>query len=171
MLDQMKSGLQTERDALTKETRLVHAVVIEVLNADDRALSRLNEVDLSSANNNPPSKPSTDLDAIQHRVTQLVEALRHFRVQAVKDGLDQTYLECLGDDAQTTEAGPADADADATAKELRQDLNSLYAEIDDVVTMVVSREYGEIESALQEGRRIGQQKDHAIQEQVRKLFL
>lgn len=116
-----------------------------LLNSDDRALNEMNNVSAGR------SQPTLDLEQTTQRVRQLAAALQHFRVQALKDKLDCTYLESL-DDHETGGKEPLSGDISTrTVDEVQQDLSSLYAEIDDVVTMTVHNEHSEpIEAAIRQ---------------------
>jgi hypothetical protein len=137
---------------VAKDIKSVRAVVASVLSADDRALDALNVLVSASID-------STSLDTAElaQRVTRLTSALQHFRVQALKDRLDATYLRFLEEQGQVGleaegEAVPDDSHLTSeTVREVQNDLTSLYAEIDDVVTMTVRHEHaGPIEAALRE---------------------
>ncbi|KAK5050374.1 hypothetical protein LTR84_003655 [Exophiala bonariae] len=166
LLENLRSELQNENESVAKDIKSVGSVVASIFNADDRAIDALNV--LVSA-----SVESTSLDTAETalRVSRLTSALQHFRVQALKDRLDSTYLRRLEEQGQVMldpegEAVPDESHlASETVSEVQNDLGSLYAEIDDVVTMTVRHEHaGPIEAALREidcaremeGRRVGE---------------
>ncbi|KAK4934718.1 hypothetical protein LTR10_024091 [Elasticomyces elasticus] len=140
--DSLRSELQIQRDGTTKAVKAVPAIVTEVLNTDDRVIAELNDLSAISPQN------TTDISSTQERLTRLTKTLRQFRAQAIKDRLDRTYLESLeGSDANNA---PLNVD-DASATDVQEDLGSLYRDVDDVVTMVVSQEHaGGIERTLQD---------------------
>lgn len=138
-----------------RDVKAVQATVVEILNSDDRAFAGLNELSASRP------KATLDTVAMETHLTKLLTALRHFRVEAVKDRLDRTYLESLGDAPEL-----ADASA-ATIQEIQQDLRCLYSEINDVVAMVASQEHGNaIDASLRHARRARQHKERVDNEQV-----
>jgi hypothetical protein len=147
---------------VAKDVKSVHSVVSQVLSADDRALAELN--DLSARR----TKSTVDTSDVVQQLERLTSALQHFRVQAVKDRLDCTYLRRLNDlSSLDREESPQDpAVPSPTVKEIQHDLGSLYSEIDDVVTMTVRHEHtGPIEATLHqidaaremEGTTVGRQ--------------
>lgn len=162
LLDHLHADLQFESENVAKDVKSVHSVVSQALSADDRALAELN--DLATRR----TKSTVDTSDIGQRLAQLTSALQHFRVQAVKDHLDCTYLRSLNDlYSPEGEKSPQDpAVPSATVKEIQHDLGLLYSEIDDVVTMTVRHEHtGPIEASLHqidaaremEGRAVGRQ--------------
>lgn len=147
---------------MAKDVKSVHSVVSQVLSADDRAMAELN--DLTTRR----TISTVDTSDAAQRLARLTSALQHFRVQAVKDRLDSTYLQRLNDlSSLEVEGSPQDpAVPSATVQEIQHDLGSLYSEIDDVVTMTVRHEHtGPIEATLHqidaaremEGKAVGRQ--------------
>lgn len=135
---------------MAKDLKSVHTVVASVLSADDRALDALNVLASASADST-----SLNTSELAQRVTRLTSALQHFRIQAVKDRLDCTYLHLLADLSALVpkpEEVPDDPDVTSeTVGEIEKDLGSLYAEIDDVVHMTVRHEHtAPIEATLRE---------------------
>ncbi|EXJ88479.1 hypothetical protein A1O1_05409 [Capronia coronata CBS 617.96] len=153
LLGTVRADLQDQSDVVAKDVKSVHAIVADVLNADDRALDELNEL---SARRRP--EPRTDTEAAKERVARLTAALQHFHTQAIKDRLDRTYLESLADsDLGATEAVSTDG-----VQDVQTDLGSLYTEIDDVATMFVSHEHsGHIQSTIFDIDRRAAEEQHA----------
>ncbi|KAJ9633230.1 uncharacterized protein PV06_00928 [Exophiala oligosperma] len=133
----LNTELQNESDNVAKNIRPVHAIVSETFNSDDRTLADLNDVD--DVVKPSPSTTAPDIDSLRTRTAKLTAALCHFRQQALKDRLDRIYLESLD---RSTNGDDSNDFSDASATEVQTDLASLYAEIDDVVTMAVSQEFG-----------------------------
>ncbi|EXJ78099.1 hypothetical protein A1O3_09260 [Capronia epimyces CBS 606.96] len=155
------ADLQTEHAIVSRDLKSVHATVAEVLNADDRALVRLNEV---SANR---TELDVDVDAVGERVAKLTTALRHFRSQAVKDRLDRTYLESLANGESEEEEQRSEAVSADEVQNIHADLGSLYAEIDDVATMLVSHEHGKgVDSTISSIRQLRSENSRARTELV-----
>ncbi|KIV84965.1 hypothetical protein PV11_00710 [Exophiala sideris] len=142
LLDSLRSELHIRRDVINKAVKAVPAIITEVLNTDDRVIAELNDLSANSP------QITTDTSSTQERLTKLTKALRHFRAQAIKDRLDRTYLESL--ERLDADDAPLD-DGDTSATDVQGDLGSLYGDIDDVVTMVVSQEHASgIERSLQD---------------------
>ena len=155
---------------MAKDVKAVPAIATELLNADDRALAELNDLVDSSSK----SKPSLDVDAVRARAAELTRALRYFRAEAVRDWLDRTYLESLDiSNSESNTVNPVSMGTEdvcvsaATLKDVQDDLGSLYTEIDDVMTMLVSQEHGNaIESALRGIQRARREENQNVTEQV-----
>ncbi|KIW22908.1 uncharacterized protein PV07_11156 [Cladophialophora immunda] len=154
LFEALRSALRAEFERITKEVRSTAAVVTELLNSDDRALSELNDLSSSSAKEGC----QIDLEALTDRVNKLTRALQYFRTQTVKDRLDLTYLESLSN---------AEDVSDGTLDTVQEDLDSLYSEIDDVVGMVVAQEHGNtLHAALQDVRRVRKQDERRLNQRV-----
>lgn len=119
---------------------------------DDQSLQGLNDITPRT------SSSPLDVEHIRSRVDELSAALTFYRVQTVKDLLDLTYLQrlsCSPDERSSVESAPE------TSTDVQVDLNSLYSEIDDVVTMTVRQEHGQpIEKSLQAMIGLRNKQDH-----------
>lgn len=161
MFETLRADLQNERDCVSRDLKSAHAIVVEVLNAHGRALNELNETEASFAQ--PKLSLDNNTESVEERVAQLTNALRHFYVQAIKDRLDRRYLETLASSDTQASEGVSDDSVQA----VQADLASLYAEIDDVATMLVSQVYSRgIESAVQTLQRRASEDHLAHTEQV-----
>jgi len=149
----ISAELQYQVENIAKFVKPVHAIVSETFNSDDRALADLNGVDMDK-----PSITPQNVESVRVQTERLIAALRYFRQQALKDRLDRIYLESL--DPLTNGDDLSDI-SDASPVEVQIDLGSLYTEIDDVVSMLVSQEYGtRFDSALKTIERLKSQADH-----------
>lgn len=136
----------------------MHAIVSETFNSDDRALTDLNDVDVDKPSNTP------HFDSLRVQAAKLTAALRHFRQQNLKNRLDRIYLESLDPSTYGDDLGDI---SDASPVEVQTDLGSLYAEIDDVVNMLVSQEHGDpFDSAFESMERLKDQASRARITQV-----
>ncbi|KEF51774.1 uncharacterized protein A1O9_12111 [Exophiala aquamarina CBS 119918] len=163
LLDDLRADLQSESESIAKDVKSVHSVVSQVLNADDRALAKLNDRTTRHPN------PTIDTGDKVQRVTQLASALQYFRVQVVKDRLDYTYLRRLNElsSPEGEESMRDPAVSSTTVKEIQQDLGSLYDEIDDIVTMAVRHEHtGPIGATLHQIDAAWERQGKAMAEQV-----
>lgn len=146
---------------MAKEVKTVHTVVSNVLTADDRALAALNVLTSGSADS------TVNTGDAARRLAELTSGLQHFRVQAVKDRLDCTYLRCLDDQPSPPEGEVLPHPSPATVTDVQNDLGSLYAEIEDVVTMTVRHEHASpIETALHEIDCVREREEERVAEQV-----
>lgn len=109
--------------------------VQRVLESDDRALERLQKV-------LPMLEDSGDQEygAKVEEVGELARALVVLRTKAVRERINQVYLASLGR-AENGGLVDRDAIAEGQAAELTEELDSLIAEVDSVVTMVVDHEF------------------------------
>ncbi|KIW20033.1 hypothetical protein PV08_00608 [Exophiala spinifera] len=149
----LSAELQYQVENIAKFVKPVHAIVSETFNSDDRALADLNGVDMDK-----PSITPQNVESVRVQTERLIAALRYFRQQALKDRLDRIYLESL--DPLTNGDDLSDI-SDASPVEVQTDLGSLYTEIDNVVSMLVSQEYGtRFDSALKTIERLKSQADH-----------
>ncbi|KAL2444484.1 hypothetical protein ABEF95_016893 [Exophiala dermatitidis] len=162
LLETLQADIQAEFQIVGRDVKSAHAIVAETLNADDRALEGFNEICAAKPNQ---AAPEFDIDSLEKRMSELTAALRHFRVQMIKDRLDRTYLETLARESNLQEdeeaAGSSstsaqnDDDEAIAIKSLQDDLGSLYPEIDDVATMVVTQAHSRaIDSALRDVQRL-----------------
>lgn len=132
------------------------------LNADDRALAKLNDL---TSTGDVKQEVALDVDSRQSRVDKLIRALQHFQAKAMKDRLDRIYLESI-DTAQAV-SEHSETVSNGALKAVKEDLNSLYAEIDDVITMVVAHEHGSaLQAAFQNIRRLQIQEKQTLSEQI-----
>ncbi|EXJ67574.1 uncharacterized protein A1O5_09587 [Cladophialophora psammophila CBS 110553] len=160
IFEALRSDLRAEIDRTAKDVKSAPAIVTGILNSDDRVLSEFNDLLSFGVQQECP----INLDALTDRVNRLTRALQYFRAKAVKDHLDRTYLESLGG---TDTASNTQAVADGTVDAVREDLGSLYSEIDDVVGMVVAQEHGNaLHAALQSVRRVRKQDNRRLNEEV-----
>ncbi|KIW97427.1 uncharacterized protein Z519_01011 [Cladophialophora bantiana CBS 173.52] len=160
IFEALRSDLRAESDRTAKDVKSAPAMVTGLLNSDDRVLSEINDLLSSGIQQECP----INLDALTDRVNRLTRALQYFRAKTVKDRLDRTYLESLGG---TDTASNAQAVAGGTVDAVREDLGSLYSEIDDVVGMVVAQEHGNaLHAALQSVRRVRKQDNRRLNEEV-----
>lgn len=161
LLDSLRAELQFENERVVKEVKSVPPVVSNVLNADDRALAALNVLISGSAD------LSVHTGNAGQRLAELTSGLQHFRVQAVKDRLDCTYLRCLDDQPSPPEGEELPHHSPATVTDIQNDLGSLYAEIEDVVTMTVRHDHaGPIETTLHEIDCGREKEENRVAEQV-----
>jgi hypothetical protein len=138
---------------------------LTTLKSDDRTLAELNE---TTAFANVESERSFDFEAQQNQVEKLTRALQLLRAETVKDRLDRIYLESQSGADSRGDDPDAQPPTESTLKAAKDDLSSLYAEIDDVATMVVSQEYGSaLHVAVREIRRAQLQEKQIVNEQVR----
>jgi hypothetical protein len=101
-------------------------------------------------------------------VEKLTRALQLLRAETVKDRLDRIYLESQSGADSRGDDPDAQPPTESTLKAAKDDLSSLYAEIDDVATMVVSQEYGSaLHVAVREIRQAQLQEKQIVNEQVR----
>lgn len=127
LADTIRSNLA----ALDKEAKMHPAAVGERMKADDRVFEGLEQ------------RAHTDsvLDANQEILTRahkLARALQSNRVSSLKDRLDRAYLTSL---KNVNVNEQLEADTVAGIPDLQQDVQSLYTEIDDMVTMTIGHEY------------------------------
>lgn len=152
---------------MAKDSKSAPATVSIALNADDRALAELNDLTLNS---DAKQELTIDVDSLQDRADKLIRALRHFRAKAMKDRLDRTYLESL--DTTKDVSGHSETASDGAVKVVTEDLNSLYAEIDDVITMVVVQEHGNaLQAAFQDVRDLQIQEKQTLSEKIHSTLL
>ncbi|KAL2406675.1 hypothetical protein ABEF93_008001 [Exophiala dermatitidis] len=162
LLETLQADIQAEFQIVGRDVKSAHAIVAETLNADDRALEGFNEIFARQSNR---EQAEFDIDSLEKRVSELTATLRHFRVQMIKDRLDRTYLETLARESNLQEdeetAGSSstsaqnDDDEAIAIKSLQDDLGSLYPEIDDVATMVVTQAHSRaIDSTLRDVQRL-----------------
>ncbi|KIW65342.1 hypothetical protein PV04_07611 [Phialophora macrospora] len=164
IFESLRVDLRAEVDRLTKEVKSVPAVASGLLNSDDRALAELNELSLSHA---VRQEDALDVDELQGRVDRLTHALQHFRAGAVKDRLDRIYLESFHSADLAGDAQNAHDVSEPTHETAKEELNSLYEEIDDMVTMVVAHDHGNaLRAALQDFCRAQTQETQAAEEKV-----
>ncbi|KAJ9610385.1 hypothetical protein H2200_005162 [Cladophialophora chaetospira] len=136
LYDSLHEDAKAELGRAEKEVKSVHVNISALLNSDDRALAELNEL---SSSVGLAKESEVDIDALQQRVDKLTDALQHFRAEALKDRLDRVYLDALPTaDAQGSGTHSA---GDVLTTAIEEDLNSLYAEIDDMVAMVVAHDH------------------------------
>ncbi|KAI1627519.1 hypothetical protein EDD37DRAFT_265039 [Exophiala viscosa] len=158
LLDSLGLDLRVHSDENAKAVKVIPATVTEVLNTDDRVLAELN--DLSA--NYPPN--NADINSTRERVTKLNKTLRHFRTQTIKDRLDRTYLESL--EASHGDDPPLEV-SDASAADVQGDLGSLYGEIEDLVTIIMSQEHDSgIEQTLQDIVQIRERDRQSLNEHL-----
>ncbi len=154
----MRTALHAEVESAAKSARSVQAIAIEALNSDDRALAKLNDISASKPRN------TLDIVSLRAKASKLTTALLHFRSQSMKDRLDRVYLESL----DNFDAAKSSVDTSgAVFKDAKSDLGSLYAEIDNVISMVMSQEYvNSIEVALLKVQRLREREEQARNERV-----
>ena len=161
LLESVAADLRAELGRITKDVKSVPAIVSEVLNSDDRAFEELNELSSSASSK---QEDSLELNALEGRVNQLIEALRLLRADALKDRFDRTYLEAL---CTSNDSLNGQDVSDTSTEAIQSDLGSLYAEIEDVVTMVVANEHGNVvHTALHNARQAHQQQRRMVNEKV-----
>jgi hypothetical protein len=135
----------------TKATDSISATALATLSSDDRTLTELNDITSSAR---VKKKGAPDVEALQNRANRLTHALQLFHAETLRDRLDRIYLESL---STVGISGHSQDNLDAskiTLESVNEDLSSLYAEIDDVETMVVSQAYGSaLHASLQSIRR------------------
>jgi hypothetical protein len=149
---------------MAKEVKSVPAIASGLLKSDDRALAELNELSLSRS---VRQEDALDVDELQGRVDRLTHALHHFRAGAVKDRLDRIYLESLRTADLAGGIHNAPDVSDPPHETAKEELSSLYEEIDDMVTMVVAHDHGNpLRVALEDIRRAQTQERDAADEKV-----
>ncbi len=187
-ITELKAGLRSRLEQLEKEAKGLSLAVTERCKIDDRLLDELQAilnatVARSSAREFKP-------DDEQERAELLLKALRKAKVDEIKDRLDRVYLESLhrqkkasnpGGDRhgqeqnQAETATTAEHDDQATSQglitELQEEIQSLYDEIDDVVTMLVGHAHGApLPTLLANVKRAEQQKKNkALSEAMEKI--
>ncbi|KAK5467932.1 hypothetical protein LTS15_000905 [Exophiala xenobiotica] len=154
----MRTQLQAEVDSAVKSARSVQAIAIEALNSDDRALAKLNDLSARKPRN------TLDIASVRDKASKMTTALHHFRSRSMKDRLDRVYLEGL----DNFDAAKFSVDASsAVFEDAKNDLRSLYAEIDSVISMVMSQEYANlIEVALLNVQRLREREEQARNERI-----
>lgn len=123
--------IRAKISTLDKEAKVHPVAVSERLKADDRILEALEQ-------RAPLDSATVAIPEISTRTQQLARTLQLKRVSSLKDRLDRTYLTALK--AQPMNS-PSEADAADMIPDLRRDIQSLYTEIDDVVTMTIGHEH------------------------------
>lgn len=119
--------LQANLGQLNKDRKLHVATASQRLNADDRALELLH------INDKPDDQVSDWAAGTMTRVEQLSRALISLRVDPVKNRLDRTYLE--------HSQKPPEPSSTEPLEQLKLEVQSLYAEIEDVATILVNHEH------------------------------
>ncbi|KAK5208365.1 hypothetical protein LTR41_005591 [Exophiala xenobiotica] len=158
LYEDMRTQLQAEVDSAVKSARSVQAMAIEALNSDDRALARLNDISARKPRN------TLDVASIRDKASKMTTALHHFRSRSMKDRLDRVYLDSL----DNFDAAKSSVDASGAVFEVaKSDLGSLYAEIDNVTSMVMSQQYANlIEVALLNVQQLREREEQARNERT-----
>nr|KAK5433543.1 hypothetical protein LTR18_010786 [Exophiala xenobiotica] len=158
LYEDMRTQLQAEVDSTVKSARSVQAMAIEALNSDDRALARLNDISARKPRN------TLDVASIRDKASKMTTALHHFRSRSMKDRLDRVYLDSL----ESFDAAKSSVDASgAVFEDAKSDLGSLYAEIDNVTSMVMSQQYANlIEVALLNVQRLREREEQSRNERI-----
>ncbi|KAK5271954.1 hypothetical protein LTR99_000887 [Exophiala xenobiotica] len=154
----MRTQLQAEVDSTVKSARSVQATAIEALNSDDRALAKLNDISARKPRN------TLDVASIRDKASKMTTALHHFRSRSMKDRLDRVYLDSL----DNFDAAKSSVDASgAVFEDAKSDLGSLYAEVDNVISMVMSQQFANlIEVALLNVQRLREREEQARNERT-----
>ncbi|KAK5239838.1 hypothetical protein LTS06_012653, partial [Exophiala xenobiotica] len=133
-------------------------MAIEALNSDDRALAKLNDISARKPRN------TLDTASIRDKASKMTTALHHFRSRSMKDRLDRVYLDSL----ESFDAAKSSVDASGAGfEDTKSDLRSLYAEIDNVISMVMSQQHANlIEAALLNVQRLREREEQARNERI-----
>lgn len=129
------SGLSSGKAQISKLKKTIPALVTEKLNADDRLIAAIEALSLST------ERSLDDIPQQPEHSQELVNVLPRIQSQALRTKLDRVYLQELH--SLPPKASDHAAHEDTILKEVRDDLNSLFSEIEDVNTMLVSHHYGE----------------------------
>jgi hypothetical protein len=129
--DELNHDVRARLEVLDKDAAAIPVAVDERLKADDRLYKTLedNLCDVST---------SANITELSSRVRELITLLQSRRSSALRDRLDRVYYETLQSMAFNSLA-PTDA-VEMTVN-LKQDIESLYTEIDDVVAMAIGNEH------------------------------
>jgi hypothetical protein len=149
------TDLRTKSSMLIKETDAVARDVAQLLRNDDHSFESLN-------NTLTASRSWNEVDQLAGRVDELESTLHNIRVSALKDRLDRVYLGALVDFTHGTLPDP-----DVDARSLGQDIQSLYTEIEDVVTMLNAHDH--INDLQRQLENIGQKQQHDSSENLSKV--
>jgi hypothetical protein len=133
LLDEATSVLNTYRQHIGKEARSIPLLITQLLKADDRQLAITQGL----------------MDEVHHdfglsemfaRVEQLVHILKASETCRLKDKLDVTYLTALS--KALTHGGPSD-EVFNIKESVKIEIETLYEEIPDLVSMLVDKQHTE----------------------------
>lgn len=134
--EEVEGKLRMTGGSIDRAVRKIPAMLTELLNGHDRSLEALTEERLVGVK--PDVVFSTSIDTIG----RLTASLSRMVAEELQIRLDRTYLESLCEQPdQPNETSDLPMDEDAAR--LKQDLQSLYAEIPEVAAMYVTQKYGD----------------------------
>lgn len=130
-LADLTDDIQTRLTILDKDSKAASATVNQCLKSNDRILDALGRDACTDT-------VATELSELSSRIQQLSHMLQIKGVTAVKDRLDRVYLTAL--ESRTSRAELQTRAADVIP-EVKQDIQSLYTEIEDVVVLMAGHEH------------------------------
>jgi hypothetical protein len=158
LINEAKTGdlvadLGTKSSTITKETDAVARDVSQTLGRDDQVFESLNRKLAAS-------RSWDEVDQLAVRINELESTLHNIRVTALKDRLDRVYLTTLVDPSHENTV----PDPNMSAESLKEDIQSLYTEIEDVVTMLNSHDH--INDLQRQLEAIGQKQQQSSSEDL-----
>lgn len=153
----LSEDLRLRQDAIENEMKSIPATASARLRSDDRALDHLEE-------QMTKGRADHTCQELMLQVTPLLQALQARRSSALKDSLDQVYLSAL---LQHDHDDLHDNDTEASVQALKADIETLYTEIDDIVTMMVTQQHTtKLKSTVDNATRMQQMYTNDIMQQV-----
>ncbi|RMZ90086.1 hypothetical protein DV736_g2685, partial [Chaetothyriales sp. CBS 134916] len=134
-INELRDRLQTASTSLEGLSKTLPSHVSERLKAHDRTISALESSLLDVPNYDGDANTSLSDDS---RIELLATALAKHRADSLRDHLDRIFLDNL---SKSTEDECSDFISLEELQALENDIQALYVEIDDVSSMLISREY------------------------------